>query len=155
MSCSAAVNCGRRRAVPNEERRLKREGFLNYARKSTGVAGYVGCELLYLVFQHGIERLDDTCRVPPFRRLDGISDSGHLSASFCLYFAYRAEPTCGESFFELAVIEVTTLDTGREITTEDIRGDAVVWVIVRLKSGEQAQPILLSQLLGGDNAGRW
>lgn len=114
MCCSAAVNCGRRRAVPNEERRLKREGFLNYKQVNI-VLGCFPCELVHLVFKHGIERLDDACGVPPFRWFDGISDSSHLPASLCLHFAYWAEPTCGESFFELAIIEVTTSDIGREI----------------------------------------
>lgn len=113
MCCSAAVSRGRRRAVPNEERRLRREGFLNYERVSI-LLGYVPCALVHLVLEHGIKRLNDACGMPPFGCLDSIGDSGHLPASLCLHFAYWAEPTCGEGFFELAIIEVTTSDIGRE-----------------------------------------
>lgn len=110
MCCSAVVSCGRRRAVPNEERRLRREGFLNYEQVSILLA-HVLRALVHLVLEHGIKCLNDARGMPPFGWLDSIGDSSHLSASFRLHFAYWAEPTRGESFFELAVIEVTTLDT--------------------------------------------
>lgn len=150
ICCSATVNCGRRRAVPNEERRLRREGFLNYEQVSIV---HVLCELVYLVLEHGIKRLNDARGMPPFGWLDSIGDSSHLPASLSLHFAYRAEATCREGFFELAII--AALDTGEKIPKEDIRGNAVVWVIVRLESGKQPQPILVSLLLDGDNARRW
>jgi hypothetical protein len=133
MCCSATVNFGRRRAVPNEERRLRREGFLNYEQVST-VLGHVPCELVHLVLEHGIKRLNDACGMPPFGWLDSIGDSSHLPASLSLHFAYRAEATGRESFFELAII--AALDTGEKIPKEDIRGYAVIWVIARLESGK-------------------
>ena len=125
MCCSATVSCGRRRAVPNEERRLRREGFLNYERVSI-LFRYDSCELVHLVLEHSIKRLNDACRMPPFRWFDSISDSSHVPASLCLFFAYWAEPTRRESFFELANIEATTSDAGRERLPEKTY-EGILW----------------------------
>ena len=90
--------------VPNEERRLKREGFLNYEQVSTA-PGRIACEIIHLVLEHGIKRLNNTCGVPPFGCFDSIGDSSHLSASLCLHFAHWAEAAGWEGFFELAITD--------------------------------------------------
>lgn len=129
MSCSAAVNWGRRRMVPKEERRLSKEGFLNYEQVSI-VPENVACEPAHLILEHGIKCLNDACGMPPFGWLDSIGNGSHLPASLCLHFAYRAEATRGESFFELAI---DSIRRRTENIGKDIRGYAVVRMIVRLK----------------------
>lgn len=119
--------------------------------------GHVLCRLIHLVLEYGIKRLNDARRMPPFWRLDSIGNCSHLPTPLCLYFAYWAEPTGWKSFLEFAIIEGDNVSgTGEwKSPKKDIRGYAMIRVVVRFKGGKQSLSILLSLLLRGDNARWW
>jgi hypothetical protein len=112
-----------------------------------------GEEMNHLVLEHSVKCLDNPRRVPPFGRFDCIGNGCHLTTSLCLDLAHGPESACRESFLQLTIMEIRKSSISRA-EKSNVRWHTVIWVVVRLESSKQPLPILLSLLLGRDDARR-